>query len=98
MKGSTDVELQSYGGDLDSSDVTISYNITTVELSNSAMDAYSRGLHVDVYLLLVDLTTFQLHNGSRHLFSRQINRLQMWLQASNVCLVQRCFEPFYRNC
>jgi hypothetical protein len=38
-------------------------------------------VHVDLYLLVVDLTALELHNGSHHLFARHVARLQMWLQA-----------------
>ena len=38
-------------------------------------------VHVDVYVLAVDLTALELHNGSQHLFARHVSRLKMWLQA-----------------
>jgi len=38
-------------------------------------------VHVDLYILVVDLTALELHNGSQHLFARHVSRLQMWLQA-----------------
>jgi len=40
-------------------------------------------VHVDLYILVVDLTALELHNGSQHLFARHVSRLQMWLQALN---------------
>jgi len=38
-------------------------------------------VNVDLYILVVDLTALELHNGSHHLFARHVARLQMWLQA-----------------
>ena len=38
-------------------------------------------VQVDLYILVVDLTALELHNGSQHLFARHVSRLQMWLQA-----------------
>jgi len=38
-------------------------------------------VQVDLYILVVDLTALELHNGSHHLFARHVSRLQMWLQA-----------------
>ena len=59
-----------------------SWHLNAIELSNTVMDAYSRSLNVDLYLLTIDLTTLQLHNGcQQHLFSRHLQRVQMWLQA-----------------
>jgi len=33
-----------------------------------------------MYLLLVDLTSLELHNGSQHLIARHVTRLLTWLQ------------------
>ena len=55
--------------------------ISTIVLANDILDAYSRNINVDLYLLVIDLTTFELQNGSHHLFARHINRMNFWLQA-----------------
>ena len=38
-------------------------------------------VQVDLFILVVDLTALELHNGSHHLFARHVARLQMWLQS-----------------
>jgi hypothetical protein len=55
--------------------------LSTLILANDVLDAYTRQINVDLYVLTVDLTTLELQNGSQHLFARHINRMQMWLQA-----------------
>ena len=47
------------------------------------LDAMVFKVQVDLYILVVDLTALELHNGSQHLFARHVSRLQMWLQALN---------------
>jgi hypothetical protein len=55
--------------------------LSTLILANDVLDAYTRQINVDLYILTVDLTTLELQNGSQHLFARHVNRMQMWLQA-----------------
>lgn len=58
-----------------------SCHVSTLVLANDILDNFTRNIHVDLYLLTVDLTSLELHNGSQHLFARHVSRLQMWLQA-----------------
>ncbi|KAK2144478.1 hypothetical protein LSH36_752g01024 [Paralvinella palmiformis] len=55
--------------------------VSTIVLANDILDNFSRSISVDLYLLVVDLTSLEIQNGSQHLFARHVSRLQMWLQA-----------------
>ena len=55
--------------------------MSTIVFANDVLESYSRYINVDLYLLVVDLTSLELHNGSQHLFARHVNRMQMWLHA-----------------
>ena len=55
--------------------------VSTLVLANDILDNFCRNIHVDLYLLVFDLTSLELHNGSQHLFQRHVNRMQMWLEA-----------------
>lgn len=55
--------------------------ISAFVLANDILDNFSRNIQVDMYLLVVDLTSLELQNGSQHLFARHVARLQMWLCA-----------------
>jgi len=63
----------------DRSESTTSF-IATVTFSADEMDDYVRDISADLYLLLIDLTTLDHSNGTQHLVTKHINRLQMWLQ------------------
>lgn len=80
-KGGGPTELQSLVADALVCDGGESRYLSAIELSNGVMDTFSRNLSVDLYLLAVDLTAIQPHNGCQHLFARHVNRIQMWLQA-----------------
>lgn len=64
----------------DGNDVATTH-VGTLVLANDVLDPYSRSVVVDLYVLLVDLTCLERHNGSQHLFVRHVSRLQSWLQA-----------------
>lgn len=72
----------SVGGSGGDSTVSSRY-VTMVVFSGEYLDSYTRDIHADLYMVLVDLTTLeQHHNGSPpHLVTRHLARLQMWLQA-----------------
>ncbi len=55
--------------------------VSTIVLANDLLDNFSKNIQVDLYLLVVDLTSLELQNGSQHLFARHVNRMQMWLEA-----------------
>ena len=54
---------------------------STIVLANDVLDSYSRNIVCDLYILVMDLTTFEMQNGSHHIFTRHINRMSAWLQA-----------------
>lgn len=55
--------------------------VTCVVFGGDHLDAFTRSVRADIYLLLIDLTSLEHHNGSQHLVARHIARLQMWLQS-----------------
>ena len=55
--------------------------MSTIVFANDVLDDYTRNVQVDLYLLVVDLTSFELKNGSQHLFARHVARMRMWLRA-----------------
>lgn len=55
--------------------------VNAIVMSNDALDNFTRSIRVDLYLLVVDLTSLEMHRGSQHLFLRHLSRLQMWLKA-----------------
>lgn len=55
--------------------------VSTIVFANNILDNFCKNIHVDLYLLVVDLTSLELQNGSQHLFARHVNRMQMWLEA-----------------
>ena len=55
--------------------------VSTITLANDVLDNFCKNIQVDLYLLVVDLTSLELQNGSQHLFARHVNRMQMWLEA-----------------
>lgn len=67
-----------------SDDVHASCYVTGIAFSGEYLDNYTRDVHADLYLVLLDLTTLEQHQmGSPpHLLVRHLARLQMWLQAA----------------
>lgn len=56
--------------------------VSAVELNRGWADQYSQRINVDVFLLTIDISTIQPHNGChQHLYQRHMCRLQMWLEA-----------------
>jgi len=54
---------------------------SAVVMATDILDEFVRNVKVDLYLLVVDMTTLEIQRGTQHLFNRHVNRLQMWLTA-----------------
>lgn len=55
--------------------------VTCVVFGGDHLDVFTSSVRADIYLLLIDLTSLEHHNGSQHLVARHVARLQMWLQS-----------------
>ena len=51
--------------------------MSTIVLANEILDNFCKNIQVDLYILVVDLTSLELQNGSQHLFARHVNRMQV---------------------